>query len=59
MPRQEFVAQCLEVTKHYREVFKDLWKSVGISADWNLEYSTISPEVQKISQRSFLDLVAK
>ncbi len=59
MPRQEFVAQCLDVTKHYREVFKDLWKSVGISADWNLEYSTISPAVQKTSQKSFLDLYEK
>ncbi|EKD25245.1 MAG: hypothetical protein ACD_80C00097G0007 [uncultured bacterium (gcode 4)] len=59
MPRKEFIAECLRVTKGYREQFKDLRKSVGVSADRSLEYSTISPLVQRISQRSFLDLLSK
>lgn len=57
MERKEFVSICLDVTKKYREKFKALWKSVGLSADWNLEYSTISPLAQRISQRSFLELL--
>ncbi len=57
MERKEFVSICLQVTKKYREIFKNLWKSIGISADWNLEYSTISPLAQRISQRSFLELL--
>ncbi|MCX6825107.1 MAG: valine--tRNA ligase [candidate division SR1 bacterium] len=59
MPRKDFIAECLRVTKGYREQFKDLRKSVGVSADRSLEYSTISPLVQRISQRSFLDLLSK
>jgi valyl-tRNA synthetase len=57
MDRQEFIKICLEITAKYRERFKALWKKVGLSADWDLEYSTISPEVQKISQTSFLKLL--
>jgi leucyl-tRNA synthetase len=29
---------------------------LGISCDWNLNYSTIDSESRKISQNSFLDL---
>ncbi|HJO01654.1 MAG TPA: class I tRNA ligase family protein, partial [Candidatus Woesearchaeota archaeon] len=32
------------------------WKRIGISADYNIYYSTINKHCQKISQRSFLDL---
>lgn len=59
MPRQEFVDVCLDITKKYRKEFKDLWISAGISADWSLEYSTISPLAQRVSQRSFLELYRK
>ncbi len=59
MPRQDFINICLETTKKYREQYKELWKSTGISADRSLEYSTISPFVQKISQRSFIELYKK
>ncbi len=59
MMREEFNKECLRVSSNYREKFKDLWKSVWISADWNLEYSTVSPEVQKVSQISFLNLLDK
>ncbi len=57
MERKEFVAICLDVTRKYREKFKELWKSVWLSADWDLEYSTISPLAQRVSQRSFLELL--
>jgi len=56
MPREEFNAACLEITRKYRDEFKRLWISVGISADWGLEYSTISPLAQRVSQKSFLEL---
>ncbi len=59
MDRLEFNQECLKITKLYREKFKKLWQSMGFSVDWNLAYSTISPEVQKISQHSFLDLIKK
>ena len=59
MTRGEFVKLCLEVAKDAEAQFRDLWNSFGFSCDWSLMYTTIDPWVQRISQRSFLDLVAK
>ena len=56
MGRDAFVKLCLEETKNSEKVFKELWTRISISADWSLEYSTISPKVQRISQRSFIEL---
>jgi len=57
--REEFVRMCLELTKEYETEFKEFWRSLGISVDWNEDYSTIDPTSQRISQRSFLDLYRK
>lgn len=59
MTRGEFVKLCLEVAKDAEAQFRDLWNSFGFSCDWSLMYTTIDPWVQRISQRSFLDLVTK
>ncbi|MPM54445.1 Valine--tRNA ligase [bioreactor metagenome] len=34
-----------------------MWRSLGFSVDWSLQYETISPAVRKISQELFLELV--
>lgn len=57
--RGEFVDLCLEVTKGAESMFRDLWTRFGFSCDWELLYTTIDPWVQRISQRSFLDLNTK
>lgn len=59
MPRAEFVRLCHEVTAGAEEGFRSLWTRLGFSCDWQELYTTISPEVQRISQRSFLDLHRK
>ena len=56
MPRSEFIHKCLSTTKKYEEEFKNLWLSMGFSVDWSLQYETISPVVQRISQKAFLDM---
>lgn len=56
MPRSEFVKLCLEVTSVAEEGFRDLWTRLGFSCDWDEMYTTISPWVRGLSQRSFLDL---
>ena len=56
MPREKFVSLCLEVSKRYEKMFKDFWGALGLSVDWSLLYSTIEPRVQKLSQKSFIDL---
>lgn len=59
IPRTEFIDQCQQISSQYEENFKALWQSLGFSVDWELEYRTIDPKVQRMSQRMFLDLVAK
>jgi len=56
MPLAEFIKICLEVTGLYKEKYKKLWKSLGLSVDWRLEYSSISIEVQKLAQTVFKEL---
>ena len=59
MPRAEFVALCREVVKDAEEEFRTLFKSAALSVDWRQEYQTISDDVRKISQASFIDLLQK
>ncbi len=57
LPRSEFVKRCTAVSAKYEEEFKDLWQSLGFSVDWSLQYETINPTVQRISQKSFIRLL--
>lgn len=59
MPLADFVKICTEVTEVYREKYKALWRSLGLSVDWNLEYATISKETQKFVQTVFKELFEK
>ncbi|GKX65060.1 valine--tRNA ligase [Inconstantimicrobium mannanitabidum] len=56
IPRSEFIKECIATTKRYEEEFKNLWLSMGFSVDWSLQFETINPMVQKISQKSFIDM---
>ncbi|MCL2351067.1 MAG: valine--tRNA ligase [Firmicutes bacterium] len=57
LPRGEFIEKCRNTAEKYVNEFKDFWKTLGFSADWSLEYQTINPDVRKISQQLFLELV--
>ncbi|HJD56641.1 valine--tRNA ligase [Candidatus Tisiphia endosymbiont of Ptychoptera albimana] len=59
MPREQFVEICKEVVISEEEKFRSLFNQMALSVDWTLEYQTINPLSQKISQMSFLDLVNK
>lgn len=59
MPREEFIKICEEVIEKEEEVFRGLFKGIGLSVDWSLEYQTISPHSRAMSQMSFLDLMNK
>ena len=56
MPKKEFVKKCLSTTARYIDEFRELWQSLGFSVDWSLQYETIGPKAQRISQRSFVRL---
>ncbi len=57
MDRKTFVTACLDVTAKYRDIYKSLRQSMGMSFDRNMTYSTISPFVQKIAQQRFVEMV--
>ena len=57
--RKNFVELCHFLTAADEEVFKNLWRHLGVSIDWSLEYSTISARAQAISQRAFLEMVQR
>lgn len=57
LPRSEFIKKCVATSAKYEEDFKDLWESLGFSVDWSLQYETINPMVQRISQKSFIKLL--
>lgn len=59
MKRSEFIDLCMKESQNAAQEFASLWQRMGISADWNKTYSTISPLVRKISQASFIDLYNK
>lgn len=59
MSRSEFIKICEEVVASEEEKFRSLFNQIALSADWSLEYQTISTLSRKISQMSFLDLVKR
>ncbi|MDA1194916.1 MAG: valine--tRNA ligase [Planctomycetota bacterium] len=59
LPRAEFVDLCRKTSAGYKAEFADLWRSLGVSTDWSLQYSTIDERSIRISQRAFLDAHAK
>lgn len=57
--RSEFRNRCNHTIERYERDFTDLWKRLGFSVDWDLRYQTVSALSQKISQKSFLELVRR
>lgn len=54
--RANFIELCLRLTAQDEKAFKDMWRRIGLSVDWGLEYSTIDNRCRAAAQRSFLDL---
>jgi valyl-tRNA synthetase len=56
MTRTDFIKLCLQTLKEITPDFVEDWKRIGVSADYDIYYSTIDDNSRKISQKSFLDL---
>ncbi|GHO84835.1 valine--tRNA ligase [Dictyobacter formicarum] len=56
MDRAEFLAQCWRLTQETEDHFESLLRRLSLSVDWNYRYSTLSPEAQRTSQASFIQL---
>jgi valyl-tRNA synthetase len=59
LSREEFIRVCEEVVLETEEKFRNIYKSLGLSFDWEQEYQTISSKSRKLSQMSFIDLYNK
>ena len=57
MDRKEFRKLCLDtINNELKPSYTADWKRLGISCDFDVNYSTIDKHCQKISQKSFIDL---
>ncbi len=55
--KKEFRELCLKtLNDELKPKYIQDWKRLGISCDFDVNYSTIDPHCQKISQKSFIDL---
>jgi valyl-tRNA synthetase len=52
--RRNFIELCERLTEEDEKAFEQLWRLLGLSVDWSLTYSTVSPRSQRVSQRAFL-----
>ena len=57
--RPNFVELCLKLTESDEQAFEKLWRTLGLSVDWSMTYTTIGTLAQRISQRSFLGLLER
>jgi valyl-tRNA synthetase len=57
--RPNFVSLCREVTELDEQVFEELFRTLGLSVDWSLLYTTISDDARRVSQRAFLRNLAR
>jgi len=57
--RPNFLDLCTQLTQEDEQIFKNLWKQLGLSVDWSQEYSTIDKHCRLLAQYSFLDLFRK
>jgi valyl-tRNA synthetase len=57
--RRNFVELCEQLTASDEQVFEDLFRRIGLSVDWSLQYTTVSQRTQRISQRAFLRNLAR
>ncbi len=52
--RRNFIELCHELTAVDEQAFEDLWRTLGLSVDWDQLYTTISDESQAVAQKAFL-----
>jgi valyl-tRNA synthetase len=57
--RPSFVALCERLTAADERAFEELFRLLGLSVDWSLQYTTISPRARRVSQRAFLRNLAR
>src|SRR5438552_773011 len=57
--RRNFVDLCETLTAEDEQAFEHLWRTLGLSVDWSMTYTTIDERSRRIAQRAFLRNVAR
>ncbi len=56
---KNFIEACELIMREDEGAFETLFRRLALSFDWSQNYATIKPHARRISQRSFLDLLAR
>ena len=59
MDRGKYIKLCLKTLKEIKPDFVQGWKDMGLSADFDMTFSSIDEHSRKISQKTFLELYKK
>jgi valyl-tRNA synthetase len=57
--RQNFVELCDSLVVEDEQKFEELWRTLGLSVDWSMTYTTIGDRARRASQRAFLRNLAR
>ena len=57
--RRNFIELCERLTVEDEQKFEEVFRAIGLSVDWRQTYRTIGDDARAISQRSFLDNLAR
>ncbi len=57
--RRNFIELCHILTQEDEKVFEELWRTLGLSVDWEQSYATIDEHSQRTSQKMFLNNLAR
>ncbi len=57
--RKNFIELCERLTHEDEKQFEALWRQLGASVDWSQTYQTISKTAQAVSQKAFLNNLAR
>src|SRR5215213_9677292 len=52
--RPNFIELCERLVQVDEQVYESLWRTLGLSVDWEQTYTTVGPAAQVVSQRAFL-----
>ena len=52
--RPNFVELCERLVEEDEKIFESLWRTLGLSVDWEQHYTTVGAKSQTASQRAFL-----
>ncbi len=57
--RRNFIELCEQLTVEDEKQYEDVWRTLGLSVDWQQSYRTIGDEAQTAAQRAFLRNLAR